>query len=407
MSELVTVEWRVPVAEWRVFVDHVENKYGESGRYRAWEVDSAMREYIREDASDTLSCRIDELIERAGGTPDHAESEKKNILTDPLKLGENETDTDADPEVGADLLGGETRKVRVKVDSDLKAQFAELADRSDQTCGECLAFALRARRNGGRDARLVRRIDAALDALDEHTDDASESESDDEPYADLPHTARTTRQIVDHLDQPDGARVAREQIHKSIEAVTGSDTDYMREQYTDRVVDHLELIPHTKNPDLFVDPDWMEQAALSRPDIPHPDAPAYDRLPPADLSREEITDAVKATVARARVKEDGEGNIGFGRRGMRVEELSQEAFNGELPESTVRTAAARAGNSDGWEWKETHAGTEILSINGAELSLHDPGFEAVTHDRWIERERESRREVESLTEEDAPPEPTG
>lgn len=406
MSELVTVEWRVPVTEWRVFVDHVENEYGEAGRYKAWEVDSAMREYIREDASDTLSRRIDELIERAGGTPDQGESEKKNILTDPLKLGENETDTDADPEVGADLLGGETRKVRVNVDSDLKAQFAELADRSDQTCGECLAFALRARRNGGRDARLVRRIDAALDALDEDTDDASESESDDEPYADLPHTARTTRRIVDHLDQPDGAQVAREQIHESIEAVTGRDTNYMREQYTDRVVDHLGLIPHTKNPDLFVDPDWMKQAALSHPDIPHPDAPACDRLPPTDLSREEITDAVKSTVARERVKEDSD-HIRFGGRGMSVKQLSQEAFNGALPESTVRTAAVRASNSDGWEWKETYKGTEILSINSAELSRHDPGFEAVTHDRWIERERESRREVESFTGEDAPPEPSG
>lgn len=406
MSELVTVEWRVPVAEWRAFVDHVENKYGASGRYKAWEVDSAMREYIREDASDTLSRRIDELIERAGGTPDQGESEKKNILTDSLKLGENETDTDADPEVGADLLGGETRKVRVNVDSDLKAQFAELADWSDQTCGECLAFALRARRNGGRDARLVRRIDAALDALDEDTDDASESESDDEPYADLPHTARTTRQIVDHLDQPVGAQVAREQIHESIEAVTGSDTDYMREQYTERVTDHLGLIPHTKNPDLFVDPEWMERTALTEPDIPHPDAPACDRLPPTDLSREQITDAVKATVAREHVKGSSEGTITFESRGMSVEKLTQKAFDGELPESTVRTAVARAGNSDGWESKTTRMGVEILSIN-AELPSTDPGLKAVTHDRWIKRERESRREVESLTGEDAPPEPSG
>lgn len=352
MSDYVRVEWRVPSREWQAFVDYVEREYGENSRHVARELDLAMREWVREEGSDDPISRLDQLIDRAGGRPTTPDL-RKNIFEDPPKLGE--AGADADDDDAGDYIehtDTDTKKVKVRVDPQLKAQFAELASQGTLPFGVCLAGAIRARREGGRDTRLMARIDALESIID--TDGDADEKAD--PYADLPHQERRTRRVVDHLGVSEDAHVVRSDIEESITAVTGKDTDYIYDEYTERVVDHLGLIQHTVNPDLFVDLDWMENTALGSSDIPHPDAPACDRKKPGDLTADEHTDAVKAAVARARVREDADGDLVFESRGMTVNQLSERAFNGELTDGAVRTAAARAGNSEGWAWKKSRAG---------------------------------------------------
>lgn len=403
MRKFVPVEWRILRGEWNAFLSYVEAEYGENDRHTAREVDIAMREWIESNETNDISEVIDDLIALVGDAFEDAEAPEKNfseILDEP---GESEQ-----PIPKGELVGKDKTKVRVRIDPDLKARFKELADEGDLPVGTCFAQALRARRTGQKEARREARQSRHKHRLTAVRDDLAALVEDDEedPYADLSAVARRKEQMIDYLAIERGAergvQVPRTVIHDAIDSVMDGCSDPTEAKYTERITDELGLVEHTQKPDMFVSRRDMELEALRDGDTPHPDAPVCDLKDPSDLSEDERVEAVKVAVARARV-EHAEGSFGFSDTPLTVEKLSDAAFGGAFAESTVRRSVKRASHSPGWECRETAAlgggktRTKLSIVDDDELLTDDPGYEAISHDRRVARERAKLADVDDLT----------
>jgi len=143
MSDRTCLDWRVPKAEWEQFREYVENEPGRLSGSLGRGAEAAMKEYTNTDAGATVEEQIDRLITAAGRTPEKPFKEKKTQLAD-----------------------AETTRVMVRVDPAVKDDFRDTVG-AEESFGVAFARAIRNYREGGRTARLERKLDRVLDDVDE------------------------------------------------------------------------------------------------------------------------------------------------------------------------------------------------------------------------------------------------
>lgn len=237
MANTEDLDWLVPRSEWERTCEHVIEEWGELDVHLGHFVVSAMREHIDNDGGTETEELVDRLVRAAGRRP--RDLSKNKMTVDPF--------------------GSEDKtRAHAAVHTPTKGAFHSWTrDNSDNYPGVELAYALRAYREGGRYKRLESKLDRVVD-------DAAELLSEIGGGPTLGTKEKRTISIVRHLSEKfawtAGSPISRADIHEAIEDVTGSDSEYMREQYTDRVVDRLDYEPHPQNPEqLFVPTEDAEE----------------------------------------------------------------------------------------------------------------------------------------------------
>lgn len=239
MSATSKIDWLTLADEWEKFVGYVDEKYVANDRYIRQEVESAMEEFIDRDDFAGLEERIDRLVRAAGRRPRDV-SENKMVFTDAIAEGEK-------------------TRVTIHVFADILKQFKiQAKEQSDHNLGVVFSLALREYRQGGRSDRLEEKLDRVIDDAEGLL---SELSDDSELSIRQKRTIAVSREITESMPwfEAGSDPLARRDIHQAIETVTGSDTEYMHEQYTERVVENLEYEPSPDNPDLFIPSERLKE----------------------------------------------------------------------------------------------------------------------------------------------------
>ncbi len=251
MYDRVRVDWYVPAEEWQRFRDHVENEFGSVSGYLGREAEAAMREYADADGYERIEEQIDRLVEAAGRRPSAASKEKNS-----------------------QLASQETTRVTVKVESEIKDKFRATASQSENSFGMEFARAIRSYRDGGRAARLERKLDRVLDDAAGLLSEVSDTDSDDS----LSAVERKTIAIANEL----GEEFTDDDLEEAIVEVGGVDSEPSIEKYRDLVTDKLDMEPHPNVGHLWVP---SEKAAELAPGQPEECRKPVDRLDKAERVR--------------------------------------------------------------------------------------------------------------------------
>lgn len=251
MYDRVRLDWRVPDQEWQHFRRHVEDEFESVGGYLGREAEAAMQEYADADGYAAIEERIDRLVEAAGRRPGAASKEKKS-----------------------DLANADTTRVTVKVESEVKDEFRAVADQSDNTFGVEFARAIRAYRDGGRAARLERKLDRVLDDAAGLLAEATDSESDES----LSLVERKTIAIANEL----GDEFTDDELVNAIVDVAEVDSDPSIEKYRTRVTAQKDVEPHPKASHLWIP---AEKASRLSPGQPQECRQPVDQLDRGDRVR--------------------------------------------------------------------------------------------------------------------------
>jgi hypothetical protein len=244
--------------------------------------------------------------------------------------------------------GGETTRVSCRVDPGLKARFAEYvkSDRhpADDTLGVALARALREYREGGRAQRC-------REKLERITDDAEALLKEVAGEGDLSKPERQTIAICEQLGRP----FSRGDLTDAIECVAGGSPPTIRD-YTDRVLNRLDVVHHPENSDLFI----PEEKAREEHGV-DPDAPAVDRKPYDALSREEKIRGVQIELVRQAVSNGG-------KRRQDAATIQRDFFDGGAPsDGHVRDLMRDAADADGF-WIAERDGKEQLHVDLSDVT---------------------------------------
>ena len=305
------VDWRVPSEEWNTFLSYVETKHGKTEGQVGREVERAMREWIDDDEFARVEEKVDHLVQAAGRTPE--ELEEKTLASAP-----------------PDSREGETTRVQCRVDAALKDEFAaHVKQETDDRVGVGLARALRARRNGGR----ARRVEEKLDRVG---DDAAELLAELVPgdAGSPPLTQKRTIVICQRL----GPQFSEDELEQAIAKVAGDSSPTIR-NYTTKVLDHRDCVPHPNQPDVFIPREQAEEYADSAGiDL---DAPAYERLPYDELSKAEKVHGLRIDLARRSVRNNGRWRLDA--NGVR-----NEVFSGHPSDSHSRQLMELAADANGF-----------------------------------------------------------
>jgi hypothetical protein len=337
----VPVGWRVPASEWEWFEDYVHERYGDIGGYAAREVDSAMREWLDEDAYAEAENVSDRLLERVAREPATL-SEKNSGRGSPARDDE------------------ETVKVHVRVDPKLKARFGERVDELKRTAelplpigrGKCLTRALATRRDGGRAARLTRKLeqldDATADLLGS-AEPALESAPEltgSEPEPKLTKVKRDTLSICRRLPS---RTFSRRDLDEAIRAEGLTSNPTIRD-YRERVIDELDVGPHPyrlrdePGEPLYIPSEKVEQIIEENDDLAPLDAPAIDRKHPSKLTRDEKIEGARIAIAREATGRSSN------RASWTPADLNSHAFDGQLSETNAYDVARAAAGPPGFKY---------------------------------------------------------
>lgn len=349
MASRPKVNWRVPSTEWDRFVDYVHDKYGRTEGLVGREVDLAMREWIDDDGYQGVEEQIDRLVRAAGRRPEDLAEKKRS------------TSTISDE--------GETTNVQCRVDPVLKEDFAAFTkEHSDDRLGVALARALRQRQNGGRSQRLEQKLDRiaddAEDLLSEIADDESESMS-----------LRKKRTIKICRRFNDCYEFTRDELHEAIADVAG---ETVIDDYEQRVLDRMGYAQHPGGAPLFMPIDDARELAEEL-GLPGPDAPAIDRKPYRDLSREEKVEGLRLELARKAYSRNGGASV-------TVSKVHDGIFDGKGSKDHIRSLMGDAAEYHGYSM-ETSAtsGKKYITVNLDEVS------------HGIREQLRSEREAEDTT----------
>jgi hypothetical protein len=298
----IRLDWRVPAEEWKRFRRHVEDEYGSLGGYLGREAEAAMQEYADADGYARIEERIDRLVEAAGRRPGAASKEKKS-----------------------DLANAETTRVTVKVESEVKDEFRAVADQSENTFGVEFARAIRAYRDGGRAARLERKLDRVLDDAAGLLAETTDSDTDES----LSLVERKTIAIANEL----GEEFTDDELVNAIVDVAEVDSDPSIEKYRTRVTEKKDVEPHPNASHLWIPAE--KAARLS------PGEPEECRQPVDQLDRQDRVRRIQLAVGR-RAACRSNGRVRVETRDIREHVLDSEVSKSNTLD-LMRSAARAVG----------------------------------------------------------------
>lgn len=302
MYDRIRLDWRVPAEEWERFRRHVEDEYGSLGGYLGREAEAAMQEYADADGYAGIEERIDRLVEAAGRRPGAASKEKKS-----------------------DLANADTTRVTVKVESEVKDEFRAVADQSENTFGVEFARAIRAYRDGGRAARLERKLDRVLDDAAGLLAETTDSDSDES----LSLVERKTIAIANEL----GEEFTDDELVDAIVDVAEVDSDPSIEKYRSRVTEKKDVEPHPNASHL-----WIPAEKASRLS---PGQPKECRQPVDQLDRQGRVRRIQMAIGRRAASRNN------GRVRVETPDIRDHVLDGEVTKSTtldlMRSAARPVG----------------------------------------------------------------
>lgn len=328
MTSRSKVDWRVPATEWEAFEDFIHEKYGEIEGYVGREVESAMREWVDMDRGSDAEKTLDRLVRAAGRRPADLEGKK--------------------PPSSDRFVDADTTRVSCYVHSDVRAGFTSVVDETDDRLGVALARALSEYRQGGRDARLEQKLeriaDDAEDLLSEISDDA-------DPEAGLPIREKRTVAICNRL----GPSFTEDDLDEAIASVAG-DSQATLEHYRERVIDRLGCAQHPNNPRVYIPRQEAERIAEEF-GLPGPDAPAIDRKPYRDLSREEKVEGLRLELARKAHSRNGSASV-------TVSKVHDGIFDGKGSKDHIRGLMDEAAEYHGYSMERSAtSGKEYITVN--------------------------------------------
>lgn len=333
MRDPVMLDWYVPAQPWERFRTHVESEFGSLEGYLGREAEAAMKEYSDLDGYQGIEDRVDRLVRAAGRTPGEASEQKNNLASQ------------------------ETVRVTVRVDSDVKDEFSKVVDGGDDTLGVAFARAIRTYREGGRPARLERKLDRVLDDAESLL---SELNEDDESGG-LNKVQRNTITICDRLPE----QFTDDELNSEIHDVAGRGdkaSDPTLERYREAVIDRLGVVPH---PQAAADV-WVPESVAR--DYAPEGVPRECYLPVSQLDRTERVRRIKLAAARrAKKRRDGSYTV-------KATTIQEDVLDGEVSRSTALDLISEAEFADCFSTKRTDTGI-LLRVDLSEGVNADGNFD--------------------------------
>ena len=327
MSDRVRLDWRVPSSVWERFRHRVESEFGHLDGYLGREAESAMKSYADADGYAGVEDRVDRLVQAAGRTPG-----------DPFK------------EKTSDLTNAETTRVTARVDEAVKDEFRAVAKKGDDTLGVTLGRALAEYLDGGRAARLERKLDRVLD-------DATailEEMNPDEGEGGLTAVERRTITICHRLPE----QFTDEELTQEIADVAGSSKPTI-EKYRERVVDRLGVEPHPNAPKTV----WVPEAYAA--DLAPEGTPRVCRQPVELLDREERVRRIQLAVGRRAAKRS------TGRVRVNTADVRGDVLDHEVSKSSVLDLMETAALTEGYRL-DRNGDTASLRVDLEAVKGTDP-----------------------------------
>jgi hypothetical protein len=297
------IDWRVPSAEWESFVEFVYCEYGDNERYVSREVEQAMREWADLDGLAPIEKRVNRLVRAAGRTVEDS-SEKKIASTSP----EDE----------------DTTRVSHRVDAQVKNDFAEFVSQTTgDRLGLVLARALRQHRMADRPQRLLNKLNRVVDDAESLLAEMSEDDK-------LNTRQKRTIAICNHL----GDQFTRSELEDAIRSVVGDSPPTIRD-YTEKVLARRNAVKHPNNSELYIPEATVRKLGVD------PNAPAIDRKPYDDLTREEKVHGLQVVLASRSLASNGKYQAN-------VQKVKREIFDREPSDSHSRELIRLADEARGF-----------------------------------------------------------
>lgn len=327
--------WNVSASVFEDHRDWAREVYGETDGKYAVAVEDAIREFMHADRYAPVEEVVDDVLDALS----HDGGAKKR-------------------EVEGHPVGGRTRTVGHRVDTDLKAEFRRFArEELDVRPGVALSHALHEHYpyGGGRDrrTRLLDKLDAIRSAVEGRSATPGEE---------------TREAIVDRL----GESFRLSEFVEAAEAVGLSTRKYVIENYLPEILDRTETVPYPNNPRVFI-----PRTAVNAPENPNP-----ANLPYYAMDYEEKRVALQVAGVRKAWSNGG-------RTRLTVEEgvdiLSGE---GSPLHKTVRSVMREATKFDGFQFDD--GDEQGLLVNADALDTHglDTVLAIAGEERRAERDDE-------------------
>ncbi|WP_049915388.1 hypothetical protein [Haloferax mucosum] len=329
MRDRIRLDWRVPKAEWERFVEHVETEFGSIEGYLGREAEAAMREYADTDGYAGVEKRVDRLV-KASGRSSEGDGKEKN----------------------SQFNGVPTTRVTVRVDPEVKDDFRAAAKQSDQSYGVTFARAIQTYRDGGRAARLERRLDRVLEDAEKMLEHVSEDSEDD--GVSMGKHERCVIAICNEL--PEDSFVDDE-LERAIRDIANVHSKPSIREYRQDVIERLEVEPHPEVPHLWVP---HEKAAKWRPGVPK-----ECRQPPEHLDSDQRVKRIQLAVGRRA------GVTDTGKVRVTATELREHVFEGATSTKTTRELMRSAAQVVGIDL-DTSTSPAALQVNLRVLGETNP-----------------------------------
>lgn len=338
MSSTQRLQWWVDEHEYERFREFVAEERGVAGLCFPSAVRDAMRAFIDKDRAALVEETIDTF---------------EDVLADSLD-GYSRRRTSTDPLVKDDLGGEDTKKVRCKVPTALKEEFAIYVDEnSEWGKGEALGRAMNAYRDGGREQRMVDRLENMMASV-ESVDTAQNDESESKPYSKEEKIEAIRTDILDRWPEPveeieeiDGM-IPMAWFTESIDRwCTRGDreqaTDRTRNKYLDLVADEFGLYRDGPN---FI--------------VGEPDGLAFERRSYDALSTEERVEAVHVHLLR---NADARHGAQVSAAGIR-----DDIFDGKPHDSVANDLRKRAAEKEGFGTRKAGGGDKTVYVSISKVS---------------------------------------
>jgi len=337
MSDRVRIDWRVPAEEWSRFRSWVVDEHGSVEGYLGREAESAMQEFADTDGYAKVEERVNRLVEAAGYTSGDSRKQKTRELED------------------------DRTRVTARVESGVKDEFREVASDDDDPYGVMFARAISAYMDGGRPARLERKLERVLDDAAALLSESSNESSEDT----LSKVERRTISICNRL----GEEFSDDELTEAISEVAASGahaSEPTLRKYRELVAERKGVEPHPDVPDKL----WVthENAASW-----YPDTPEVCRRPPSHLSRSEKRERLQLELGEVAANRSQKA------ASVSVNEARRTYFNQCVSESTVRSLMDSVSQSAGWSLYEKN-NSQYLGVDLSEVASND----AALYQRMLE-----------------------
>lgn len=327
MSERPKLDWQVPTTEWDRYRSWHEDAPARVPASLGLSVENAMLAWIDADGYEQVEHLVDRLVEAAGRTPE--------------RLAENKTTSELTA-----AESNEKTRVSVRVESDAREEFAGyVRSETSYHLGEALALALREHREGGRAARLERKLERIADDASTLLEDVGA----DEDVRSKPTVERRTMAIASQLDE----QFTGDELDRAIGEVAGTSDPTLR-RYRERVLDHLDYAEHPQTEDLYLPAETAEEYRDDEGAALPTEKRAFD-----DLTRVEKVESIQAELIRQAVERGVTGHA------MRLESggAGVRGLLGPTPTDRTLRSLMDAAAADAGFRTDTKGGTKRVLVD--------------------------------------------